>query len=306
MGMEKYFMRIGYVFLLFFSMTLSALGADRIRHKPTFAEKDIFESAHFLKNVPGLISDYHGLPIHYFADYGGVCVFLTDQGPIYKITKLNQEKINSISKEKSDYEKAKHGVKEAQADIPTISSYISVKWLGANSHPQIEASDKNTGYYSFLAGRTDKELHSIVTDGFKRIIYHDLYPGIDAVYTLPEKGGMKYDLVVHPGADVSLIQMEYNGAIKNIGKDQKGNIIIHTETGDLVEHAPVSSTDSNDIQSAYRIRGMKVSFVFPNDYDHTRTLTIDPWVNVLTQMTVRNFGVDVDYDQSGNLYVYWA
>jgi gliding motility-associated-like protein len=293
-----------FSFVLLFST--ASFGFNGPKHKANFNEKDIFQSARFLKNVSGLYPDYNGQAIRYFASHDGVTVYLTDAGPVYKVATPDEKKIAGQKKERA-HDKGK-GEDDENRTIPYRLSYATVKWIGANPHPVIEASAKNTGYYSYLAGSpATKDAHSILTDGYGTLTYRDLYPGIDVVYSFPDRGGMKYDLIVHPGADASRIRMEYGGGVKKISKDKDGNILAHTATGDIMEHTPISYMDNGAaVASAYQINGTTVTFSLPGGYDHTHTLTIDPWVSVLTQLVVRNLGTSVDYDLTGNLYVYGA
>ncbi|MCW3125000.1 MAG: hypothetical protein JWO03_658 [Bacteroidetes bacterium] len=293
---------------LFVMIALFANAFGGPRHRPTFTERDIFQSAYFLKNAPGLITDYHDRPVRYFVDRGALSVFMTDEGLIYRLTTKDEKKAKEMQREHA--RELKRGATGEEEDddegafIHTYTSYAAVKWLGANPHPRIEPIGKNKGYYTFLAGNTDAELHSIMTDGFRQVVYHDLYPGIDVLYTLPEKGGVKYDLIVHPGADISKVQMQYSGDARKIKVDEKGNIIIHTGAGDLMDHTPSSFTaDGRLVASSFQVSGHIISFSLA-DYDHGQLLTIDPWVAPITQFTGRNVGTDVDYDVAGNLYVY--
>jgi gliding motility-associated-like protein len=281
---------------------LSSYGVGSLKPKSTFTKKDIFQSAYFLKNVPGLITDYKSQPIRYFADHDGVKVFLTDEGLIYKLSPRDESK--SEEPQAQNREHMQKGEKGKKAYSIT-SGYVTVHWIGANPHPMIEAENKNNGYYTFLAGHADKELHSLVTDGYAKVIYHDLYPGIDVEYSFPEEGGMKYNFIIHPRADVSNIRMQYEGSLN---KDERGNIIVHAVTGDLIEHIPISYTSTNRdyVPSSYEVRDSIVTISLPKGYDHSQTLVIDPWVTVLTQLTVHNLGSAVDYDAAGDLYVYGA
>ena len=46
--------------------------------------------------------------------------------------------------------------------------------------------------------------------------------------------GLKYDLIVHPGADVSDIGITYEGA-SGMEVSLDGDLIVHTPAGDLTE-----------------------------------------------------------------------
>jgi len=302
------------LYYLLFCIAFSAISFAGGLRKSTFVQNDLFQTGYFLKNVPGLITDYNGQPIRYFADHDGLCVFLTDAGPVYKLVRIDEKDAKKAAEEQARERKlelendgARENVKDGNVRIPTHFSFTTVRWIGANPHPLMEGVEKNTGTYNYLAGKTKEDMHSVVTAGFKKIVYHDMYPGIDVEYTFPDKGGIEYDLIVHPGADASIVKMEYGGAARSIEAGTDGNMTIHTETGDILEHAPVSHmADGSAVASAFNVQGTQVSFTLPHGYDHTSTLTIDPWVNVLTQLTVQNLGCDVDYDVPGNLYVYGA
>lgn len=297
------------LYTLSFCLALSTILTAGANHKATFTEKDLFQSLTFQKNVPGLINDYNGLPIRYFVDCNGMTAFLTDEGPIYKTIRINEKDQKVLDKERAENRKGEKEEKELKGGkkIHLEINYVFEKWVGANPHPVIEeVAQKASGHYTYLAGSSEKDYHTIQTTACKKLIYHDVYPGIDVVYTLPEKGGMIYDFIVHPGADPNLIQMDYEGPVRNIALDHHGNIIIHAANGDIMEHTPSSYlANGQSIASSYKVDGNHVSFSLSN-YDHNQTLTIDPWVSVLTQFTVRNLGADVDYDLAGNLYAYGA
>ena len=39
---------------------------------------------------------------------------------------------------------------------------------------------------------------------------------------------MKYNLLVHPGADPGKVKMHYSGKINKLSKDDQGNIAVYT------------------------------------------------------------------------------
>ena len=93
----------------------------------------------------------------------------------------------------------------------------------------------------------------------------------------------------------------------NLAQNASGDVVIHTESGDLIEHAPVSYTDDGkQLASRYILTGNEVAFYMPDGYDSHRGLTVDPWITSLTTMPPLNMGFDVDYDNFGNLIAYGA
>ena len=71
----------------------------------------------------------------------------------------------------------------------------------------------------FLGNDSSKWLVDV--PNYLEIFYENLYDGIDLRYYSNERG-LKYDFVVHPGANISQIRLKYRGAEK-LTIDESGN-----------------------------------------------------------------------------------
>ena len=60
-----------------------------------------------------------------------------------------------------------------------------------------------------------------------------------------------------------------------------------------------------NIKSVYNLSGNDVTFSFPEGYDQTKAIVIDPFVTSTSSLTGANAGkaIDVDFDYNGNVYV---
>lgn len=69
----------------------------------------------------------------------------------------------------------------------------------------------------------------------KKIIYKSIYKGVDLVYSFDKakSAGFEYSLVAEPNADLSVVKLKYDGDIKKIKVDRKGNLIIKSDIGKL-------------------------------------------------------------------------
>ncbi|MBL7893196.1 MAG: SprB repeat-containing protein, partial [Bacteroidia bacterium] len=201
---------------------------------------------------------------------------------------------------------------------------LQVEWLGANSSSFIEANAPQSFYYTYPSEK-DNGRTTFKAACFKKITYKNLYSNIDVEYILPEKGGVKYSLILHPGADLSKVKMRYNGA-KELRTDEEGNIVISSEFGDFIDHAPISFYDSKStsgggesIRSSFELKGNTVSFrlnTTTSDFQpgtpelsrvealnpEHRTIIIDPWTSNPGFPTNRAY--DVNYDLAGNVYAF--
>ena len=92
---------------------------------------------------------------------------------------------------------------------------------------------------------TDYHTYGTLQDkayGYKKVIYKNIYPGIDLVYSFTNKGqlGFEYSLLVKPGADLSVVKLKYGGDIKKIKTDRQGSLFIRSDVDGISSTAPVS------------------------------------------------------------------
>ena len=114
-----------------------------------------------------------------------------------------------------------------------------------------------------------------VTASFESVVINDVYPNIDwKIYTTSE--GMKYDWILHAGADVRDIQMVWDG-VKKLEVSQNGGLKISTLSGQLEENAPISFSNGKTLHSSFVVKRNKVGFDV-NGWDGLSELTIDPEV----------------------------
>jgi len=139
---------------------------------------------------------------------------------------------------------------------------------------------------------------------FEGAMLKDMYPGIDL--RVSGKGGMKYDWLVAPGADASLIVMHYQGQDKI--HVEGGMLFIETSAGRVVEQRPVAwqvvHGTERSVAACYVLKNDRVQFEFPDGIDPNYPLVIDPVVSFSTYSgsNADNFGLTATYDESGNLY----
>lgn len=110
---------------------------------------------------------------------------------------------------------------------------------------------------------------------YKKIVYKNIYPGIDWVLYTNGKG-FKYDFVVHPGAKVSDIQLKYDGTT-SMKLASNGSLYIVTPLGSLTEETPYSyeAGSKKMVTSTFILKDNMVSF---KTGAYKNTLVIDPGV----------------------------
>ena len=192
-------------------------------------------------------------------------------------------------------EALEHGKKINFKEAETY--FVTVSWENANPNIEIIEDNKQSYYHSFGDAKYKSEC-------YKKITYKNVYNQIDIeyIFTNERDNGLKYNVIVHPGGNVNDVKINYTGDVKKLSlKD--GNVIIKTPLQNITELAPESYQEDSKVNSHFLLQDNVISFNFPNGYDNTKELVIDPWVVNLTLAT-NNCGYDVDYDYAGNYYVY--
>src|SRR5262249_32328263 len=107
--------------------------------------------------------------------------------------------------------------RSGQSDVRDV---LRLRLDGANPHPRIEGVGEQTSrsdYYGALQ-------HTNV-QRYDRVIYHDVWPGIDWVlYTTPERR-LEYDFEVRGGASPDAIHLSWEG-IQSQSLDNAGNLVV--------------------------------------------------------------------------------
>jgi hypothetical protein len=187
----------------------------------------------------------------------------------------------------------------------TINRIVTLEWVNANPRPQIFAADVVEGYHVY-------GLLKEKAKGYKKIIYKELYPGIDVEYSFipSDKPGFEFNLVVKPGADISAVKMRYAGDVRSIETDKEGNLIIKSDIDGIIQSAPVcffSDTQNQNEKSgaSYLIKKNIVNFKLPENYSKERAYIIDPFVTGTGNLSGVNDSKarDIDFDYDGNVYV---
>lgn len=182
-------------------------------------------------------------------------------------------------------------------EINFKKSIIKAEWLNINDNCTIETEGCVEGYFTF-------EKSKQISNGVNKLIYKNIYPNIDIVYTIPQdSSGIEYSLIVRPGADLSSVSLKYTGDIKKMYL-KNGNIEIHTPSGVITEHAPVSfyEKDKKKVTSAFDLKNNIISYSLYN-YNASEAIIIDPWVSDIS-IDSSDIGYNVDYNDSLELYTY--
>ncbi|MFA6059114.1 MAG: gliding motility-associated C-terminal domain-containing protein [Taibaiella sp.] len=153
-----------------------------------------------------------------------------------------------------------------------------VKFEGCNKAPRYSEADRRSYYHNYYIGNDRSKWAAGVRISGK-LTQHNIYQGIDlTVYS--EGNNLKYDFLVAPGAAAEQIKMAYEGVLPHMTNE--GHLRIATTINEVAEQKPycyqVVNGKVKEVASRYQIKGNVVSFDFPDGYDKSVPLVIDPEV----------------------------
>ena len=239
----------------------------------------------------------------YAYDNGASMIYFTATGVTYSLKKIvgkknDEERKEELEKPGDDWKKKE----EEEKRVDFISDAVTMHWQNANADVQLMAMNPagETFSYSYYSGKETREVNAV--PAFKKIIYKNLYAGIDVVYEFHPVEGIKYSIIIHPGADASLVKMIYSGNRKLIL--QNGDLKIATLFGNITDHAPKTfyGCSKEEINSSFIKKQNTISF-FLGNYDHSKEIIIDPWT-VNPAMPNSQKVWEIEADSSGNAYIY--
>jgi gliding motility-associated-like protein len=189
-------------------------------------------------------------------------------------------------------------------DLGIKGHAYKVHFEGCNLNSTIGKQETGTDYENFFLGSDQSKWKGNVPN-YHRIFLRDLYNNVDyeAVTAI---NGIKYNFHVKPGADVSRIKMRYEGVDKPVL--DKGTLRLKLSVNEVMEYKPFSYQMINgkikEVRCAYILQENVLTFSFPDGYDKSQILVIDPVLVFAAQSgsPADNFGMTATFDPQGNLY----
>jgi len=214
-------------------------------------------------------------------------------------------------------------------DMKAISKLLAYKSVSADKRPKLKPSDYNIkchaykmnflnaapdvmvtaenpskDYYNYFTSDDKKKWASKVRS-FDAVTYKNLYKNID-LNLYENKHQLKYDVLLHPGANPANIQIQYEGVEKVYLND--GNLIVKTSVNSVTELSPIAYQMSNGrktkIACKFVLNKNILTFEFPDGCDNSKEIIIDPTLifSTYSGSTADNWGFTATYDSHGRVY----
>ncbi len=192
-----------------------------------------------------------------------------------------------------------------ESSLEWKSERVRTKFLGANSHPQMEAQEPLPGSANYLLGPPSNWKTDV--RGYGRIRYHQVYRGIDLVFH-GEQRRLEYDFVLAPRANPRLIRLEISGQ-HALRVDDEGDLVIVTGAGDITWKRPQTyqmiGGKRRLVETSFAIERANTVRLRVSSYDTSRELVIDPTLSYATYLggTINDGARSIGIDAGGNVYV---
>ncbi|MEX1241185.1 MAG: PKD domain-containing protein [Cyclobacteriaceae bacterium] len=211
-----------------------------------------------------------------------------------------------------DYDKFEtlhHQSHQAQPDGMEVDDRIRghavfVDFPGSDLSVKPQAFGRSDEYYNYFIG-SDPHRWASKAYAYQGMLYQSFYPGVDLkIYSAGEN--VKYDFVVAPNGDPSVIRLHYQGADK-IFLDN-GNLNIKTPLADIIEKDPVAwqviNGEKAEVKCEFRLDKDLVFFLFPDGFDSCYELVIDPLLifSTFSGSSADNWGSTATPGEHGKLY----
>jgi hypothetical protein len=285
---------LSILFLLLF--TLPFLAAVQSLPKVKWTVKHPFEQKVFIENKGQYEIDNKvaSKDILFGAQQGGLQYYFTNNAIWIKrdvAVKRTDEEMEQLKQQSGEAE-------EKELEYKMVPQFHQINFIGTNPAAEITSENEVSWYYNFTINKNVP----VKAQAFKKLTYINLYPGIDMEFYFPKDStGFEYSFIVHPGADVSQIKINYP-LNEGIQFGLQKNLSIQSTFCAFTDVAPAARQLNKNIDCSFSLNNSIEGFSV-SEYDKTKTLFIDPW-DTTPNFTGFNDAYDVDWDNAGNCYIY--
>ncbi len=183
---------------------------------------------------------------------------------------------------------------------------IKTKFAGANPQAVVSGDGMLSQYCNYFYGNDPSKWRTHVPN-FSSVVYRDIWPGIDIRYRGNGRA-MKYDFIVHPGADLSAISLQYEG-VEDLYVTPSGELCVQSKFGPIFEKMPrvyqESGHGQENLEARFVPNGRLACGFDVGDYDRSCDLIIDPEIVFSTYLggSLEDNGQEVAITSNGEVVV---
>jgi hypothetical protein len=191
------------------------------------------------------------------------------------------------------------------ADTASVTDVLRMRLVGESADSSLSGRDRLPGTVNYFSGSDAARWHTGIPT-FAKVQYRGVYPGVDLVY-YGSPSRLEFDFQVAAGASASNIRLHLEGA-RRLKLDRNGNLVVFAGHGQISFHKPLIYQLESDhtkriVEGRFRIfSDGTLGFTF-GDYDHTRSLVIDPILDYSTYLGSQSGATAIAVDSAGEAFV---
>jgi hypothetical protein len=185
---------------------------------------------------------------------------------------------------------------------------VRMTFVGAGANPETVGMGELQGRSHYFTGGDPKRWRRDVPL-YERVVYRDVWRGIDATLYGSTSGQLETDFTVSPGASPDAIRLGFEG-VRSLRLDDDGNLVADAGTGEIVQHRPLIYQEVDGerkrVSGSWVLDGRGRAGFRVSSYDKARPLVIDPVLAYATFLGGSGFedaAMAVAVDPAGNAYV---
>jgi hypothetical protein len=229
---------------------------------------------------------------------GNLVWHLKQTGISYQLTKIDSWA--EITLPKQDFLTDETAGKIKMPGQTTIYR-LDVQWMNCNDKSNVVKGKVKQDHENYYGEQGD----IVGVRSYEDLTYKNIYDGVDLHYYSKE-GHLKYDYIVKPNANYKAICLKFEGA-DHIMINEKGELIIKTPIGEIVEEAPLTYQEGKKVKSRWVLRDNNVVNFEIDNYNKHKELIIDPviriWGTYYGGTTNNDTGISLATDDSLNVYM---
>lgn len=194
------------------------------------------------------------------ADAGRATMWITRDGINYRFTRRIE--VDSPQGVRNSYEPRHWGDEHGYESDSIEIMIVKAEFVGANPDVRVSELDELRHKYNYFLGN-DRTKWQTNVPNYSGITIEDLYPGVDLVYR-GSNGKFEYELVAESQAKLSLVKVEYKGALPGditsvgstelqtrLGKLSCSGILISNSTEPIMQESQSLSPSSIVVSLGY-------------------------------------------------------